>query len=478
MDEQANTTNINNYTSKLSEIDIPLSLLLCIILVEGFVTISAEILTIRQLIPVAGNNVVVTSLIIGVFLLFLALGYQRGGNYRSQYIDALKKNFTLAAVIFSFSFSYAFIRGLFGFFEDQIHFNLYATLTIYLLMVTAPLVYILGQTVPITTNLFKASTHVGAISGKVLFLSTIGSFLGAVFTSLVLMNFLGVAWTVTINFILLVILVIVTIKSLLRESLRLSLLLCCALITFALNIAFENKYFITTNDYANYQILKDANISKLGHGNYFIVNDSPSSMLTKDSKSFAYIELMKKIIFDDLKLHNQNILVLGAGGFTLSAEKTQNNQFTYIDIDPKIANIVKSSFNPAIHGSFTANDARVFLLNSKQKYQIIVADTYSNRTTIPFHLLTEEYFLLINHALKDGGLAILNIVANPTFADIYSKAVDNTIRQSFAYCMATPLNYGQPITNIIYVCGKAKHYNEKIYTDDLNSAPFDAKDIS
>lgn len=56
-----------------------IGLLYGILILEGFVTISVEILTIRQLIPFYGNSVIITSIIIGIFLLFLAFGYWRGG---------------------------------------------------------------------------------------------------------------------------------------------------------------------------------------------------------------------------------------------------------------------------------------------------------------------------------------------------------------------------------------------------------------
>ena len=55
-------------------------LLPLIILIEGFISIGIEILTIRQLLPVAGSSVIVTSLVIGILggiivgkLLFLIL---------------------------------------------------------------------------------------------------------------------------------------------------------------------------------------------------------------------------------------------------------------------------------------------------------------------------------------------------------------------------------------------------------------------
>ena len=91
----------------------PLLILLFIVLLEGFVTISVEVLVIRQLIPFVGNNVIVTSLIIGVFLLFLAIGYWRGGQYRSGYRHILLTNFTKAAICLGIGLSYAFTHLFF-----------------------------------------------------------------------------------------------------------------------------------------------------------------------------------------------------------------------------------------------------------------------------------------------------------------------------------------------------------------------------
>jgi predicted membrane-bound spermidine synthase len=54
---------------------IPIAIIL---LFEGFITISVELILIRQLIPFYGNSVIVTSVFIGIFLLFLAIGYWRG----------------------------------------------------------------------------------------------------------------------------------------------------------------------------------------------------------------------------------------------------------------------------------------------------------------------------------------------------------------------------------------------------------------
>lgn len=442
-------------------------LLLLVILIEGFVTISAEILSIRQLIPVAGNSVIVTSLIIGVFLLFLAYGYRRGGAYQTDYLDVLKRNFTLSAIWLGVGLSYVFIYWFFSLFKNHIHAYILWALTAYLLLITAPLVYILGQTVPITMNLIRQAETTGATGGKILHLSTIGSFLGAVFTSLILMNYLGVAWTVVINCILLMLLTLFLFSSLKQDWFRILLLFCTLVIVYRFNVTVEKMSFIAANPYANYSVMKHEN------GQIFMSNESPSSFLNGQKQAFPYIEYIKRLLFQDLKLSNKDILVLGAGGFTLSAAGTNGNRFTYVDVDKDIKDVVQKSFQPKIKGDFIADDARNYLNTTNKKYDVIVSDVYSNARSIPAHLLNREYFMLVNHALNDGAIAIFNIIANPTLDDIYSETVDNTIRSVFKQCMVVPLPYSRGPSNIIYVCQKNLTMRKDLYTDDMSRATLD-----
>jgi hypothetical protein len=58
--------------------------------------------------------------------------------------------------------------------------------------VLCPLAWLLGQTVPILTNLMKHA-RTGEASGMALYWSTLGSFLGSVSLSLLVMQWLGVS---------------------------------------------------------------------------------------------------------------------------------------------------------------------------------------------------------------------------------------------------------------------------------------------
>lgn len=446
-------------------------LLLAIILLEGFVTISVEILTIRQLIPVAGSNVIVTSLIIGVFLLFLAYGYRKGGSYKNNYQKILKRNFILAMIMVGVGLSLIFIENFFRYCKLLLDLPPLWILLVYLLLIIAPIVYILGQTVPITTNLFKQDKHIGAISGKVLHLSTVGSFLGSVLTTLVLMNFFGVAWTVLFNVAALAALVLFVE----RTTITILITVFSGIIAYSINIMFEKQICIATTPYGNYTILNNAKYDEHHIGKILIINDSLSSFINSNKQGFNYIEYLKEILFNDLKLKHKKILVIGAGGFTLSAEKTNDNHFTYVDIDEKLYTKIAPQFVGTVNGKFIAADGRQYVQNTQQKYDVILSDAYSNQQTIPAHMLTYQHMVNIRHALTFDGIAIFNIIARPLQQDNYAKRIDNTIKAVFPNCMVVPLKYSARPVNILYICKKSAQEQDKlIYQDDKNTSMLDA----
>lgn len=443
------------------------SILFSVILIEGFVSIATEIITIRQLLPVVGSSIEVTSYIIGVYLLALAYGYRRGGKYVSNYTAVLQRNFIIASILIGIGLSYNFVQSFFILVP-------YGSLFLYLTFVTAPLVYLLGQTLPITMNLFTKEYRASEVGSKVLHISTLGSFLGSIVTTVVLMNYVGVNSTIVINCLLLLFASIIVSphKSLAKQLSYVFLLpfLC------VVNLYGLQSYVLHSNAYNTYQIIDPFVNSDSSTGKMLVLNNSGSSYLANTTRTGSeYIETIKKIIFSDLKARNQNILVLGAGGFSMSAAGEYDNNFTYVDIDPDLYNVSQKFFLDKINGDFIAQDARAFLLKNKTKFPIIVADTYGHSTSIPAHLLTMEYFDLLAKSLTPDGVVIINTIINPYLLDKYSKSVDSTIRKSFANCMSIPREYVNQAKNVIYVCNN--HYlsnkNSMVYSDDINRSSLD-----
>lgn len=482
-------------------------LLLSIIICEGFVSVSVEILAMRQLIPFVGSSVIVTSLIIGIFLLFLAVGYWRGGTYKSDFYQTLRRNFIYGSIFIGIGLSYVFAEYFFAITYKLVP-HILPILTLYLLLIIAPLIYFLGQTIPLTMNLVKQEVCTGATGGKVLFWSTVGSFFGSVLTSLLLMQYLGVALTVCVACSVLLLLVcllqimfnlnnkIINNKITDNNSTNLANLTNCTNCTicnhknihsivvalvllgiiYIINVGFEKQFFLKTNNYANYQVEHDVDFYHNNHlGKILKINNSYSSYIDDNNYGFSYIELIKKILFKGLKIQDKEILVVGAGGFTLSAESTFGNHFTYIDIDPEIRKVVKKDFLDDIKGDFIAQDARVFFNHNKKSYDVIVSDVYSNTATIPAELLTVEYFTKVKQALKPNGIAVFNIIAHPLFSDAYSKRINNTLNSVFKNCGIMPLMYdAENLSNIIYVCHVSDNENDTtVYRDNRNTVNTD-----
>lgn len=448
---------------------------LAVLFIEGYVSIGIEILILRQLLPVVGGNIIVTSLVIGIFLLFLALGYHYGGKQQGALADRLAKNFLLASGWLGIGLSYILIATFFYYTNSLQHVPTIATLIVYLLLVLAPLIFLLGQTVPITMNLFNHSSTTGAIGGLSLSISTLGSFCGATLTAIVLMQFFGVAWTVLLNSILLIGLYILLSQTKAAFIKRFVIGFILFGFIYAVNLPFEHKLFLTTNNYANYQLLTPKSYPLKPDEKILAINNSLSSFTDKTGKGFPYIESIKTILFSDLKLSRANILVLGAGGFSLTTNGTQNNNVTYVDIDKHLKKIAVPNFIAKINGHMIADDARHYIHFNKIQYQAIVIDVYSNVHSIPAYLLTQEFFTDIKLSLTEKGTAIFNIIANPTLSDSYSKHIDNTLRGVFRNCMTKPMHFLNAYTNILYICTKDKNeIDDGIYTDNLNAASLEA----
>lgn len=439
-----------------------------ILLIEGFITISVEILTMRQLLPFFGGSVVITSIIIGIFLLFLALGYWRGGAYQQDFFNQLSRNFIFSMLWIGIGLSYGAIVIFCYLSIYKAHFYLLPSLFLYLLLVLAPIVYWLGQTIPLTTNLFNQKNRISSVSGHALFLSTLGSFLGALLTSLLFFQYFGVAWTVVFNCALLFALIIYIRIDSDISAWQVSCVFFALLFIMLLNIQTEHVHFKRTNNYGNYRVIEAQALSKI-----LEINHSNSSLLTSDNKGFPYIEFIRDLLFNQLNIQYKQLLIIGAGGFSLTADGVHNNEVTYIDIDPDIKKLAEEHFlHQPIKGRFIAQDARSYLQNNYATFDVIVSDVYSNQATIPPSLLTVEYFQAIANHLNQEGVAIINIIANPSFGDNYARNVFNTIHAAFSYCTVVPLGWKYANANILYICSNVVE-SQALYRDDLSTATLD-----
>ncbi len=468
-------------------------------LIEGYVVLACELLAIRQLIPFVGSGTEVTAIIISGVLLPLAFGYHFGGTaYKRACAKAtrrgtripsirriLLRNILIALAILSFGSSYLFLKLYFRSLQFAGLSQRLAITAFYCILFLIAPVFLLGQTVPLTSNYFSRR-RLSEITGKMLFFSTTGSFLGSVFSTIVLMSTIGVHNTVIVTLGLLTVLCVLLSGRKLREQTLMALALL-GLVFLLNNDAIMRSFRIISDD--AYSTIRLVSVPK-NQGVAFMINNSSSSILTKDpKKGYAYVRYIEDEFISPLVAAGKparDILVIGAGGFTMGLHDTVNN-YVFVDIDPKIKNVAEKDFlheRLSPNKKFVAASARAFVENRNQRYDLIILDTYTNRYSIPMECTTREFLEAVKQLLKRNGIVVANIISSANFADTFTVRYDYTFTSVFPpHTRQIIGDYdpwdnapGNNTVNAIYVyVNNAFAAETGIYTDDKNTYSLDRR---
>ena len=442
---------------------LPRALLFAIVFIEGFCSLGAEVIALRQIVPHLGSSIVVTAPTIGFFLLALALGYQSGARVDRDYPAVVARNFLIAAALSGF--------GLTGIAVDLIFRAFDPPLLAYLAFIGAvlcPLAWLLGQTVPILSNLMQHQ-RTGEASGYALYYSTLGSFLGSLSLSLLVMQWLGVFAAVALCALLLV----VGFALLSPRSWRTAL--AASAVTALTIVAASWHRPIIETAYADYAVTPlgiDGAINARALRN----NDSLASLIDdgEPRRYTRYIQRLRSILLDDFQLRERQILVLGAGGFTLS-HREPSNRYTYVDIDPAIRAIAEEKFlGEAALGEFIADDARHFVARSERRFDAAIVDVYSSHNSIPGHLVTREFWQDTRRVLNADGVMIANLILDAKLATPYAVNLLATIESVYGRCAVEILQRRQSLSNVLVICQQANRPQAtNLYADELNRADID-----
>jgi len=450
-----------------------------ILFFEGLASAGLQMLTLRQVTAYIGSSVLVTSIVISTFLAALALGYWAGGRSDGlHYRATLIRNLVISIAIFGIGISYPVVDLFFSVTRDAlvgipILSHPLSHLFIFSWLVLAPLVFVLAQTVPLLLHTSTADENKSKAAGDLTALSTVGNVAGALVSALVLMVLFGVGTAIVVNCALLFValLFIVDLKKR-SDYAPLSLGAVFLGIATVLNVVIERQLFDATSEYANIKVVNHED------GRALIVNNQFASYTDDQQAVWPYVQVMRDALNAQPNL--QSVAVLGAGGFTLTSDGTlASADVTYVDVDADLLNVAESNFlNADILGRFVADDARGFLLRSAQTFDAVVVDLFTSSVMLPAHTATVEFFELVESKLAPGGVAILNIAANPRLDDPYSARMDATVRTAFDRCVTDLSGYRGGLENIVYFCrGPApqiEQWRAQIYRDDTEGVSIDA----
>jgi len=438
-------------------------LLFTIVFIEGYCSLGAEIIALRRLIPHVGSSIAVTAPTIGLFLLALAFGYHSGSRVAERFRSIVARNFLISAALMGAGLAGSSVNVLFDGAPPLLAYLLFVG------TILCPLAWLLGQTVPILTNLMLAQRS-GEAAGRALYWSTLGSFLGSLTLSLGVMQAVGVWAAVLLGTLLLVV------GAALVERPRPSsaaLLVTVAGVAVAANLVDRGRADTAYADYEVIPVMRDGMVAPRA----FVVNNQTASLIDSSQPPLhaRYVRHLRRILIDELAFQGRDVLVLGAGGFTLS-QGDADNRYTYVDIDPAIRAIAEREFlRQPSRGEFVATDARRFVADTPRRFDAVVVDVYSSRTSIPGHLVTREFWRDTRRALKPGGAMLANLILDSQLASPYARNLLATIESAYGRCAVEVLNKGAPRSNVIVACfANPPGEPVRLYVDERNLADFDS----
>lgn len=447
--------------------------LLLIAFVEGFASLGIEITALRRLVPHLGSSITITAPTIGLFLVALALGYRSGGRVTGRFLDRVLRNFLLAAGVAGLGLS-SWVVGRVFFHPSH---DVMLGYLLFMGLVVGPPAYLLAQTVPLISNLVEADRP-GAASGQVLSASTLGSVIGASLLPLVLMPQFGVGAAVWACGASLALAVLALRAGRAGAGRRMELPVAAGVMALLTALNLTPGPMLAETAHADYAVVPRPPL--LTPGPYtepvriFLVNGQWASSLdaAQPPQPSLYVQRFRHQLLEAHGLRGQRILVLGAGGFTLSLDEP-GNDYVYVDVDPAIRELAETHFlRRSIQGRFIADDARRHLLETEARYRAIVVDVYSSHTSIPAHLTTLEFWRLLPRALGPDGLVLVNLVLDPRLQSPFARNMLATIEAALGRCAVDVVNpTAAASSNVVLSCQPAPQATAEApvpYTDERN----------
>lgn len=447
--------------------------LVFLIFLNGYVSLSLELAVLRQLSFYVGSSAVITSIIMAIFLGFMSLGYFVGESEKIQgnkIRNILNHSFLIIAFLSVCAASFPLITHYFYMmYSGGITSGVIQTF-IYSLVFLSVGPFLFGFNTTLLSR--ELHTYSRKSTGNIMAWDTIGSVFGSIATTLLLMPFMGVNYTV----------VLITILSVLGALVlrrRWWVWIMCIVILGA-------SFFINSNEYQKKRfgiLVNNANstitVNEYPDGRILHMNGLPMSVYNKDNKTMAdYINYLNANFIDTMPRDRvYKILVLGAGGFTLGLNDVHND-YTFVDIEQTLKDISEKHFlrrKLTPNKKFVVADASQYLKNTSEQYDFILLDVYSNSYQVPESLITVEFMQRLKSRIAPNGIVALNMIVNPEFGDKYSRVFDNTFHAVFPYNTSrhviggfTPWRNNFGPSNVIYTFYNIEN-DGRVYT--INKTP-------
>lgn len=446
--------------------------LIALIFFNGFISLSLELVILRQLSFWVGSSPVVTSIIMGAFLGFMSLGYWLGNSprVRIKYIPKiLCASFLFIAALAIFAASFPFVTTYFALMYIAGITSGVVQTFIYSLVFLSIGPFLFGFNTTLLSRLLQVRNKNN--TGNIMAVDTIGSVIASMATTLVMMPFLGVNYTVGL-------VILLGCGCALLAYRRIWVwVVVVALLAFG---GYINSDYV---QYSKYGILVNNSNSTISVAEFDGVRVLDMNRLamsiynSHDDSGAPYINFINdNFIYNLPKDSPRKILVLGAGGFTAGLRDTFH-EYTFVDIEPTLKDVSERYFlkqNLGANKKFVVQDASQFLKNTPEQYDIILLDVYSNSFQVPEGLITTEFMARIKSRVAPNGVVLMNIIESPSFSDAYTRVFDNTFHSVFAHNTSRQIIdtinpwARDEVANVIYIYFNIEN-DGRVYT--INKTP-------
>lgn len=414
-----------------------------LVFVSGFATMALEFSASRLLVPIFGSSIETWGVLIGIILAALTLGYHLGGRLADdrRWTASL---FRLCSIVFSAGLYIVFIPlAIWPAAESSADpVSLPSLVTSTLALVAAPSI-LLGIVSPYAVKLATLSlATLGKKTGNLYSVATAGSIAGTFATVFLLIPAMQITDIVLAIGLALVIPASAFMIGKVPKVLAAVLLIIAVVFAMPAGGAFSvplgssgGLNFIDGNivggkilyeaqtPYSQLQVVDSKGPNTAGgEAGYSSLR---SLYLNGDLHSRMYVERPDELAVTYTRYFPlgfvfnpdaERVLFVGGGGFSgpkyfISAYP--DVQVDVVEIDPVVIEVAKEYFavpeNERL--SIYNDDGRRFLQSSDMQYDIIILDAYS-KSYVPFHLMTAEYYSLLDERLAPGGVIVSNHIGS------------------------------------------------------------------
>jgi len=399
---------------KLFSKKLNISPLQVIAFLTGFALMAFELVAARILAPSIGSSTYVWTSVIGIIIAALSIGYWYGGKLaddRDRLSDIALLCFAGALGVVVMTLTYPHIlEWVVASIQDNRVQGVIASLTLF-----APTSFILGMISPylVKLSIRSLSTSGQSVAGLSA-LNSVGGIIGTFVTGFILFSYIGSRETLLIVIISLLVSswLIVPKRQFKRRAIASFLIIVVMVIPVPQASAIIEEvdtpsahYTVSTSTFSGEPII---GLRTGPRGIQSAINiENPSQLV------FWYTRYAASVT---TKLQPKSVLVLGGGVFTLPAylaDVLPDAQIDAVEIDPALYEVAKEHFNYKDRDNLALyfEDARTFVNQSKNQYDVIIVDVYGD-TSVPFSLLTKEYGEEINKLLSPKGAVIVNAIGS------------------------------------------------------------------